>query len=466
MWPLIVLGCGPKETADAEVAESASDSVRDTWTQEPSLETASTETEEDTAGELSCPPAIEGCEAAVPCVGNWDGEDAYNCCIIVGDLDVEGHRLIENRFSAMRCLQEVTGTIDVQFVAIDTLSLENLRVGGNSLMVTNSDVEYLWFPSLESVDYLAVWNDSQVDLSGFPSLTSLNAVLVGGKSLESLDGMEHAFALIVGNFALADAFGLTDLDALLHLPKSIAYFSIFGFGSVAPPLLPLEHVAGVSIIETSLTDVDFLTNVRTIAGEGVQFWENPILTSVSGLSAATGPARTISILDNAALTSLDGLHGVTTVSENVDIRGNPRLTSVRLDGLTHVGGRIWISEVYNATEVAMPALEEVEDGFYWHGPDHLDDMTGLDGEPFGSTARRTGPARGLAPVGGGRIPCFAIGVDNRTRDHGRGRSSTGPRDVAHQRAPEAPGAGGAVGGRRQLAGRNAFARSRGARTST
>jgi hypothetical protein len=378
VWPLILLGCAPKETADAEVADSALDSALDTRTGEPPLESASTETEDDTASALSCPKAIDGCEEAVPCVGDWDGEDASSCCIIVGDLDVEGHRLIENRFAAMRCLQEVTGTIDIQFVAIHTLSLENLMVVGDDLKVTNSEVDHLAFPRLERVDYLGIRNDSLLDLSGFPSLTSLNAVMVGGESLQSLDGMEQAFSLINGNFLIADGFGLTDLDAMLHLPASIANFGLSGLGSVAPPLLPLQNVAGVDIIETSLTNVDFLTNVRTIDGEGVRVWENPVLTSLSGLSAATGTLRTILILDNDALTSLDGLQGVTTVAENIDIRGNPRLASVRLDGLNHVGGRIWISEVYNATQVAMPALEEVEADFYWHGPDHLDDMTGLD----------------------------------------------------------------------------------------
>ncbi len=360
-WPV------PEETG-------ASDSESESLHPETE-ESEMTESEEP----WTCPRKIAACAHTAPCpnVGTVEAEDATACCIIEGDLEIKGERLLETRFTILQCLQEVTGSVVIDGVKIDALGFENLTRVGEELRIERVEIKHLQMPALTAVDTLVVDSETVRDLTGLERLESVSHTTIMAPNITSLTGIEPALESSATVF-LGYLDNTTDYSALLRLPTKLEQLSIWYGSTPDIPTLPVEDLGALVLWYTGARELEFASNVRSISGGGISLWGNAGLLSLAGLRYAQGAMETLLILDNPLLTSLDGLQGVTTVSENIDIWGNPNLESVRLDGLTQVGGRIWVSEVDNATEVYMPALAEVEGYFMWIGPDQLTDMTGLD----------------------------------------------------------------------------------------
>ena len=412
-----ILSCATK-VAETNSTHGEPDAVGETDTA-PGGSTIVAESETaDTGQRAECPEVIPGCEHTAPClnVGSLDAEAAATCCMIEGDLEVDGARLLETRFAALSCLQKVTGTIAIDGVEIAVVEFRNLRWVGEELRIERVNADNLNMPALTSVGHLIIESETLLDLSGLEQLESMPYAVIQGRSLQSLSGIERALSSTTGILYVQDVDNVADYTALVRLPPDMAGLHLQDVANQSIPELPIQSLIGLTVKDTDLDDISFLQGLRTL--EFLMVDGNTSLTTLEALSAARMDADSLYILDNAALTSLDGLQGVTTVSENIDIWGNPNLESVRLDGLTQVGGRIWVSEVDNATEVYMPALAEVEGYFMWIGPDQLTDMTGLDAlRRVGGTFWLTTDAHSLIGLGALEYtPHFLLQYNNSIRD--------------------------------------------------
>jgi hypothetical protein len=91
---------------------------------------------------------------------------------------------------------------------------------------------------------------------------------------------------------------------------------------------------------TLLPSLNGLNNITTV-GDELTIRENPLLTNLAGLNNISTAANAVIIRDNAHLTSLDGLNNLLTVGDILEIINNPLLTNVQaLANVTSIGGGI------------------------------------------------------------------------------------------------------------------------------
>ena len=93
-------------------------------------------------------------------------------------------------------------------------------------------------------------------------------------------------------------------------------------------LIALKQVKGdFTIIETQLTDLEGLNNLKEINGSAA-FVGNEKLVSLKGLENLTTVDDHFSVLDNVELVDLNGLENLSKVNLQLQIQGNSSLTSI------------------------------------------------------------------------------------------------------------------------------------------
>jgi hypothetical protein len=248
----------------------------------------------------------------------------------------------------------IEGTLQIVFTSdvtnLDSLyqltNVTNLTIAGNSKL---KDIDGL--SHITQVNILLLQsNDELTNISGLSSLATANQIVITGKKLASLHGLEQLRS--VGTLDISFCPLLTDLAPLSGLTRTRGGLSIThnnGLTSLSG-LNNITSVDGNMRIEANavLTNVNGMNNLTST----VLLWvlDNPSLTNVDGFSKVTS-AGLLTIKGNPALTNLNGLSSLTTVSTTY-IENNAALVSIQ--GLFRV--RKIFGNLYINNNTSLPNL--------------------------------------------------------------------------------------------------------------
>ncbi len=196
-------------------------------------------------------------------------------------------------------------------------ALQRLTTVGEVMYIADTNLATLeGLNNLTTVDgaVFIVSNNSLINIDGLESLSSIGSMAAGGGA----DQTDCLF--IVGNPLLENVNGLNSLE------------------SVENELLILAN--------GSLTDVSGLNNLKHVGMLGIGVDEN-----ICDDTCTSGP------LDNPLLTSLSGLSNLETITHNFWINANSGLTELSLTNLSTVGGDFSIT---NNTELCEGLATDLE----------------------------------------------------------------------------------------------------------
>ncbi|MBI9104977.1 MAG: hypothetical protein JEY99_21355 [Spirochaetales bacterium] len=229
---------------------------------------------------------------------------------------------------------------------LQTINLPNLTsVGGNISVSTNSVLTSLSMNNITSAP---------------SSLQILNNIILSSINFSSLESIGNHFT-ISDSSALQYITGFDKLDTVigdLGINSNSALVDIDGFNGTAQ----LQLVGGQIFVDNNslLEDLDGFAGLVSLGGD-LTISDNPVLSSIGGLSGLTGSLPASLYLDNNdSLLNFQGLEGITAVTDNLRIRYHQDLvTLAALDDIISIGGSLFIGENASLTSVNLTSLATI-----------------------------------------------------------------------------------------------------------
>jgi hypothetical protein len=185
--------------------------------------------------------------------------------------------------------------------------------------------------------------------------------------------MNHVFKLLL---ALAASISSTAW-AVDCVPINLSLTTQSGVDSFQADHGPCDRVGNLLVEGEDIVNLDGLSELTTV-GTILRIHNNPILTSVSGLSALDSVSA-LSVSGNDALTNLTGLSGLDSLWGSLSLRDNAALANVDgLTSLTSVGFEVTVSNNTALTDLSgLSALTSVGGVLTLYGNDVLSSLDGL-----------------------------------------------------------------------------------------
>lgn len=162
-------------------------------------------------------------------------------------------------------------------------ALSNTRSIGGLLLVTDDAIDLTPLQCLEEVGELEVRRAASVqEIPDLPHLRTASSVV-----LSDLPGLTRVGELGEGSVTIVESLRLKDLPALLEFP----------------PLSRVESLAGVSIDNTGLQRLDFLSSLRAV--DWLVVANNPQLESLAGMASLMHVRDSLLVSGNDALAPCD-----------------------------------------------------------------------------------------------------------------------------------------------------------------
>lgn len=263
-----------------------------------------------------------------------------NCTSILGDFTIEGNTI--NNISGLINLNTVDGGLTIQNTALTSLNgFQNLN-SINGIVISNN-------PNLTSIANLLQVNASvyEISISNNPQLTSLfglNGItstillylvdlpLVNTLQPLSSLGSSLPFAYIV-NLPIQNLTGLNQVTTTntFNLNNLPSLTSLQGLNQLTTIIFPsprandndfpqevLGFAYGLSITNTSISNLDELSNLTNMNGTNLSIVNNPNLISLTGLTNLIPTSvGYLEILNNALLSNC-ATATICSILENID----------------------------------------------------------------------------------------------------------------------------------------------------
>jgi hypothetical protein len=220
----------------------------------------------------------------------------HNITSVNGNLDIYGYRIVD-----LSSLESVYGNLELHPLK-HPLKLNSLTTVSGDFLLVGDQVNASSLSNLSSV--------TNLNIVGFTSLVGLENLLsipgdliIGIEHLPNLNGLEN-LTFVGGKLYIGDSWGYGPPNPLNNINA----------------LANLESVEGLSIFETSLTNLNSLSNLDLNSIHTLAICDNPYLNDISGLNGIVDITNTLDIEQNFLLSDCDITPICNVINENIEIK--------------------------------------------------------------------------------------------------------------------------------------------------
>jgi hypothetical protein len=284
------------------------------------------------------------CALALPCVGTRHVTDAQSlsalslCSSLAGSLRLDGGpdhtTFISPGDTSLSCLQRIDGRLTVEF---------------------DSAESELPMPALISVGGLHYsQNERPTTFSGLKNLRRVRGDLeiVRNDLLVTFNGLRRVKE-VEGHLYISQNYKLDEIKGPKYLTDVGGDVDIYhGTLSAFHGMSSLKTIAGnLRVTDTETVVMSWFSGLEDVGT--IRIHDNPLMTSITGLSSLASTRDDLQIKQNDDLLDLSGLSQLQEVGQDLSLSHNPSLSDLTgFSSLEEVQRNVWLSNMNGLTSLA------------------------------------------------------------------------------------------------------------------